>query len=170
MDSTDGNLQDFLMKRISRLFYDPNLTVLFRMIAGGLFIYASIDKIQHPDVFADQIRNYQLLPDASTNFLALVLSWMELICGMALVFGIYLEGSSLILSGLLIIFILGLGSAMWRGLDIDCGCYPIGGEFSKVGLRRIIEDIILLVMVIQIQFADTKRLRLDQWLHRRNIS
>ncbi len=33
-----------------------------RLVIAGVFIYASIDKIIHPDLFAEAVYNYQVLP------------------------------------------------------------------------------------------------------------
>jgi len=44
--------------------------ILFRLLAGGVFVYASVDKILHPDQFAIAVNNYQLLPEPFVNVFA----------------------------------------------------------------------------------------------------
>ena len=47
----------------------------------------------------------------------------------------------------LIVFLILVGQAYARGLDIRCGCYFFEGEAS-LGLRKIIENIILTGMSV----------------------
>ena len=48
--------------------------LILRLVVGGLFIYASIDKIIHVDEFADILGEYQMLRDGYVNPLAMVLN------------------------------------------------------------------------------------------------
>ena len=44
-----------------------------RLILGGVFIYASLDKIAHPAEFAKAIGNYHVVPFGLENLMALAL-------------------------------------------------------------------------------------------------
>jgi hypothetical protein len=99
-----------------------------RMILAGIFIYASIDKIAHPAAFANDIYNYQILPDALINLTALVLPWLELFLGLCLLAGFYLPGAVLTVNGLLIAFLAALIFNLARGIDISCGCFSTGSD------------------------------------------
>ena len=161
MDGKVGDMQDFQANRFGKVISNTYLSFTLRIVLGSVFVYASWDKIAHPDVFAMNIRNYQMIPALASNFLAMVLPWLELYCGLALIFGFFLRGSALLIAGMLIVFIIALTSALLRGLDIDCGCYKTMEAASKVGLRRIIEDIAMLLMAVQIFFADHSFASLD---------
>ena len=56
-----------------------------RLILGGVFVFASIDKILHPAAFAEAVYNYQILPDNLINLTAIVLPWLELVLGSLLI-------------------------------------------------------------------------------------
>ncbi|UCF03831.1 MAG: hypothetical protein JSV14_08635, partial [Deltaproteobacteria bacterium] len=43
----------------------PSTAFVLRIALGCLFIYASLDKIRHPDLFAEAVYNYQLLPEVA---------------------------------------------------------------------------------------------------------
>ncbi|MBT8339514.1 MAG: DoxX family membrane protein [Desulfatitalea sp.] len=96
-----------------------------RIFLGVVFIYAAWDKAIHPADFAQAVANYQILPMAWVNPIALFLPWLELVCGLALIFGMMVRGSTLIVGILIIIFIGALGSGIVRGLDIHCGCFAV---------------------------------------------
>lgn len=130
---------------MKKLFANKYLLLAIRIILGFVFIYAGLEKALMPEAFAKSISNYQLIPDFIINFSAIVLPWIELVCGILLIFGVSVKENSLILSILLSLFIIMITISVMRGLNIDCGCFgTVGG--SKVGLAKIIENIILLAI------------------------
>jgi len=102
-----------------------------RLILGVVFIYASIDKILHPAAFAEAVYNYQILPDALINLTAIVLPWLELLLGIALVSGVCLPGAAFLCNALLITFFGALVFNLSRGLDIHCGCFNTSQEATS---------------------------------------
>lgn len=119
-----------------------NRYVLFaaRFVVGVVFIVASIDKISAPDAFAASVHAYRLLPYVSVNIVALIVPWLELLCGVFLVTGVKLRASALLVTILLALFTIAMISALVRGLNIDCGCF--GKEYaSPVTWMKVFEDI-----------------------------
>ena len=116
------------------------LALFSRIVLGVVLIYASIDKIIHPDAFAKLIGNYNVLPFGLENVVAIILPTLELIVGCCLILGIMLDGSSIITAGMMIVFIFALSQAMIRGIDVSCGCFNVSEaeEGSQIGFRRII--------------------------------
>jgi len=78
------------------------------------------------------------------NLAAIIMPWLELTLGIFLVFGLWIKTSSVLAGIFTFIFIMLMGSAMARGLNIECGCFSLNPEASLVGWRRIIEDILML--------------------------
>jgi uncharacterized membrane protein YphA (DoxX/SURF4 family) len=113
--------------------------LLVRTGLGIVFIWASWDKIGHPGEFASIIDNYRILPAAAVNLTALVLPWVEFICGLLLLSGRGVPGAALTIDLLLLIFILATGFNLYRGVDVNCGCFSVspdaGGE-SALNLVR----------------------------------
>jgi uncharacterized membrane protein YphA (DoxX/SURF4 family) len=108
----------------------PIIAFVLRISLGCVFIYASLDKIIHPDFFAEAVYNYQLSPEVAVNLVAIWLPWLEFWCGVLLVLGLWVGGSILILSGLLLVFLSAIGINLARGLDIHCGCFTTRGTHS----------------------------------------
>jgi len=65
---------------------------LVRVGCGLVFLYASWGKIIDPAGFARVVQNYQLLPPALVHPAAVVLPWVEAVCGLSLVSGVWPEG------------------------------------------------------------------------------
>ena len=102
---------------------DRLFSLAARVILGALFIYASIDKVLHPEAFAKVVYNYQILPNFLINLTAIVLPWLELILGLFLIIGLFREGSVGIVTFLLVVFFGAMVFNLARGLDIHCGCF-----------------------------------------------
>ena len=108
------------------------LELLCRWIAGGVFIYASANKILDPCQFALDIYHYQLTPTFLLNIAAIILPWTEMIMGVCLVLGIAPRGAALGILGILIIFIGALSINFIRGIEFECGCFGSGKDLCKL--------------------------------------
>src|SRR5205807_6370948 len=97
-------------------------------ILGGIFIYAGILKALDPVQFANDIDNYKTLPWFISVRLAFYLPWLEIFCGLAVIFRFLYRGGLSILSLLILIFIGATVAAKVRGLDITCGCFGHASE------------------------------------------
>jgi uncharacterized membrane protein YphA (DoxX/SURF4 family) len=136
---------------------NKTLLVLFRLILGGLFVYAGVLKVLDPLDFAQSIRNYDLVGQSLSLAAAIVLPWLEILAGAALAAGIWKRASALVISGLLVFFILLTLVTILRGLDVDCGCF--GAISRKAGWGLIVEDAAMLYMALAILLAPKKRNR-----------
>jgi putative oxidoreductase len=118
-----------------------------RLILGITFIYASWSKIVSPAEFAKILYGYSLLPAEIINLVAIVLPFVELVCGLALVSGIYTRSSTLIIVFLLLIFIVALSTNLIRGHEFDCGCFSSHktGYFTSATLL-LLRDIVFLAL------------------------
>ena len=123
------------------------VVILCRIVLGGVFIYASIDKIMHPEEFAKAIGNYHVLPFGLENLLALTLPWLELIAGVALIAGVMVDGATIMVIIMNIVFIFAISQALARGISIECGCFSVTSEGGdNIGLQTILRDIGYLIM------------------------
>src|SRR6266581_1480395 len=93
------------------------------LIVGGIFIYAGAIKVLDPVQFANDIDNYKTLPWFISVRLAFYLPWLEIFCGLAVIFRFLYRGGLSILMALIALFIAATIAARARGLDITCGCF-----------------------------------------------
>ena len=130
-----------------------NRSVLFffRLIVGGVFIWAGALKIADPLGFAQNIENYRLFPHILSFFMALTLPWIEVVSGAMLILGIWRTSSSLITSVLLGAFVILVFTAVVRGIDTDCGCF--GSLSGKADAKLMILDIFLCFCAVNIFLA-----------------
>ena len=128
--------------------------VALRIILGGLFIYASIHKIIHPDRFLLAVNNYRFLPEFIARPFAAIMPWCELLCGIGLISGVFLRGAALITAALYLAFIIAMAQALARGLNISCGCFT-ETETEPIHVLTLIRDIALFLMAFWVFFAYT---------------
>ena len=152
--------QSITNRMINKIKYFK-IDLLARFILGFVFIYASLDKIIDPLLFSDAIDNYHITPKSLNNIFALIVPCLELIIGVFLILGIYLNGSSTLAIALMFWFIFIILQALIRGIDLDCGCFDLAQKDIKdtnVNVRlemikRIIEDVVFLILGIIIKIT-----------------
>jgi uncharacterized membrane protein YphA (DoxX/SURF4 family) len=115
---------------------------------GGVFLYASYDKILNPAAFADAVYNYQILPDAAVNLAALTLPWLEFLLGICLIAGFWMPGATAISTGLMLVFIASLVYNQMRGLDIHCGCFSTETTEGPAGIWTVLRDVAFLAVAV----------------------
>lgn len=120
--------------------------LLARLVLGGTFLYASLDKIADPAAFAEAIANYHLLPPSTQGFVAAILPWVEALAGGLLLIGLMTAGASLVVAALSATFALAITSALWRGLDVSCGCFTLQPGAATAGWGHVGLDLALLAV------------------------
>jgi len=119
-----------------------------RILLGGIFVWASWDKIIDPAAFAQAIANYQIVPSATGNLAALILPWVELVCGGCLILNRWTQGSAFIAAALMVVFIGALAYNIFRGVDVNCGCFTLDEEAPGNMWLYLARDAIFLVVAI----------------------
>ena len=136
-------------------YFKGPLVILCRLVLGGVFIYASLDKIANPAEFAKAIGNYHVLPFGLENLLALFLPWLELLTGILLIAGIMVDGATILIISMNIVFIFAISQALARGISIECGCFSVSTEGgSNIGFQTILRDFVYLIMAFIIFYRN----------------
>jgi uncharacterized membrane protein YphA (DoxX/SURF4 family) len=143
----------------------PWLTLLARLILGGVLIAAGALKVGNLQKSAMAVRAYELLPVWMANLFGYVLPWIEIGIGLLLVLGALVKINGLLGALIMLAFIIAIAQAWARGLSIDCGCFGDGGvvdpEDTKY-LSTIIRDIGLLGLGVFLYFYPKGRFALDK--------
>ena len=134
------------------------IPIISRLILGFIFIYFSWDKIINPVLFAKLVENYDILPSDLINIGVLVLPWIELLIGICLILGVFIDTSALISLVLLSLFVIMIFQAFLRGKSIDCGCLladisDASAQSKRVHMmQRIIQDICFIGYAIIVKY------------------
>jgi uncharacterized membrane protein YphA (DoxX/SURF4 family) len=147
-----------LNKRLRSFFKSSWLELIARWILGITFIYASYHKIISPGDSAKIIYGYDLLPDVLINLIAIILPFVELFSGLALILGIYPVSAVLIVNGMLLTFIIALSINLVRGHEFDCGCFSFGKTgYSSSVPQVLVRDIMYFFLGLQVFFYNRRR-------------
>jgi uncharacterized membrane protein YphA (DoxX/SURF4 family) len=107
--------------------------VMARVFLGASFCYLGLVKASDPVAFLKQVRAYELISQPILlNSVAVILPWLEMLCGLLLILGVALRGTALVTLTLLVFFtgaVANRGVALAREQDerlclikFDCGC------------------------------------------------
>ena len=112
------------------LRFQPVITLLARLVLGGVLLAAGGLKVFKPTESANAVAAYKLLPTELAHLLGYALPWLEVAIGLLLILGIMVRPAA-ILSGLIMVVFIGAIASVWaRGMLIDCGCFGGGGEID----------------------------------------
>jgi len=132
------------------------VVIVLRIAVGGVFIYAGATKIGSPSAFYADIQAYRILPHLAAWGMAVYLPWLEIFCGLGMVFKLCYRGALLSLLILMIVFTIALASGMVRGLDISCGCF---GSIADVNYPLKLAMNVCLTIVIGVLLKAEARSR-----------
>jgi uncharacterized membrane protein YphA (DoxX/SURF4 family) len=148
--------------------YQPWLTLLLRLILGGVLLVAGALKVTDPYSSATSVRAYQILPVDLANFLGFVLPFAEVAIGIFLIVGIWVRLNAIAGGALMIMFIIAISQAWIRGISLDCGCFGNGGLLESDELPvwnytlEIARDIVLAAFAVYIYRFPQGKLGLDK--------
>jgi len=111
------------MSRAAKIIYH-----VARVVLGLTFLYAGLIKSEDVTTFAGQVANYKILPYSWNFVVAASVPYVEMIAGFLLLINRRVRPAALVCIGMLVVFMILLGSVILRGLDIDCGCFKPGGQ------------------------------------------
>jgi uncharacterized membrane protein YphA (DoxX/SURF4 family) len=131
--------------------------MLSRLVIGIMLIYASFYKIIEPASFAKAIWYYHLVPGSLINLMALILPWLELICGLGLILGTFYQGAKVWSALMMVVFMIALASTIVRGIDIDCGCFKASQGATGSAWNSLIFDLVAMLFVIQMMISKSRR-------------
>lgn len=143
------------------------LPMLIRLFLGGLFLYMGVAKIGHPVEFLKQIRLYEMLPEHPPYYLnatAIVLPWLEVLCGVALIVGVWIRGAATQIAIMLCVFtpaifmralaIHNTEGTPFTDIEFDCGC----GSGVVVIWQKLLKNSGLLLLAVFALLSRSRRL------------
>ena len=97
------------------------------------------------------------------NLFALVLPWLELLAGVALLLGLWTRSSAALVGLLLVVFIAAISFNLYRKNAIDCGCFDVTAVGRSVAERLsdmrwdILRDLGVLALAAEVVFASREK-------------
>lgn len=146
----------------------PWVGVGARLMLGVVWVVAGVIKLPDPAESVRAVRAYRLLPEAMVPVVGYGLPVLEVSIGVLLVVGAFVRFSAVVSAVLLAGFLVGIGSAWARALEIDCGCFGGGGQVAATETRypqEVARDTALLVVALALAMWPRTRLSLSSAPH-----
>lgn len=131
---------------------------LARLAVAGLFLTACITKIRNPELFALSVHRYRLLPGEWVNIVAMVMPWIELTAGLAVLAAparIRAAGA-LIITGMLAVFTVAISLNLLRGIEASCGCFSTRADAAVSDGWNLVRNLSLIWLSLAV-FLDAFR-------------
>lgn len=150
--------------------------LIARLILAYMFITMGAAKVADPWTFAKIIRQYGIFPDSAPyllNLTAVVLPWLEIVTGAALLVGINVRGAALIQLLMLVPFTWAIlhrafqmqvetGKSFFE-IKFDCGC---GGGIEIIW-QKVLKNAGLILLALYAVLSRTRRWCLDRFFDHR---
>jgi uncharacterized membrane protein YphA (DoxX/SURF4 family) len=147
-----------------------------RLVLGGLFFYMGVNKIVGSVAFLKQVNLYEMLPVDPPYYLnatAIVLPWMEVLCGTALILGVWIRGGATQIAIMLCAFtpaiflralaIHNADGIPFLDIEFDCGC----GGGPVIIWKKLLSNSGLLLLALFALFSQSRRLTIAKLLQDR---
>lgn len=152
-----------------------------RLAVAGIFAWAAVMKLRDPQFFADAVKGFKIFgrdgyygpaTDHMNVLTTFAVPWVEVVCAVLLVLGLWTRAAGLLLSLLTIAFIIAIMSVLFRGLDVKCACF---GEAylmcpGEIGKCHLFQNSIILGLTVLVTVCGGGRLGLEGLLARRGQS
>lgn len=121
--------------------------ILIQWALGAIFIYSGVEKIGHPQDFLGTVYDFRLAGPLLGLTVTVVMPWLELVLGLALISGVFPGGALFAASVLGSLFLIVQASAIVRGLTISCGCFG-PDEAHMVGMGTFVRTFLIFLAAV----------------------
>jgi len=145
----------------------PWVGTVFRLVLGGVFLWAGWEKLADPRGFVQAVRAYDVTPEWLSKAIGYGLPVLEVCLAALLIVGVITRIAAAVSAALMLVFLIGIVQAAIRGLKLECGCFGGGGASDSTQYTLdILRDLGLLVLAVYLVLWSFTRLSIEEYLGR----
>lgn len=156
--------------RVFNARFQPIITLLARLVLGGVLLAAGGLKVLKPTESANAVAAYKLLPTNLAHLAGYALPWLEVALALLLIVGFMVRPAAVVSGLIMFVFAAAIASVWARGMLIDCGCFGGGGELDPslaAEVRRtyfieIMRDLGLALSAVYLYFFPYGKLSIEK--------
>ncbi len=129
-----------------------------RLFTAGIFGWAAVVKLGNISAFGDAVKGFKIFGrngyyGPRTEHLNILTTfavpWVEIICAVLLVLGLWTRAAALLMWVLTVVFIIAIMSVLYRGIDVKCGCFGDGYLLcpGSMSLCHVFQNTLILAVV-----------------------
>ena len=128
------------------------VVLVFRLILAGFFLTSAYGKLVDIERYSvDAVYNFGILPMFLARPFGLIMPFIELLCGLGLVFGVLTRLSALGIALMSLSFFIAKAIVLSQGRSIECGCF--GAVIDTLASVTIFMDIPMMILALAIMFS-----------------
>jgi uncharacterized membrane protein YphA (DoxX/SURF4 family) len=128
------------------------VVLIFRLILAAFFLTSAYGKLVDIERYSvDAVYNFGILPMFLARPFGLVMPFIELLCGLGLLFGVLTRLSALGIALMSISFFIAKAIVLSQGRSIECGCF--GAVIDTLASVTIFMDIPMMILALVIMFS-----------------
>lgn len=128
------------------------LVIPARLILGFTLALAGAAKLRYPSGFAAGVAQYAILPATLARLYGYLLPALELVTGMLLLVGVWVQLAAVLATAMLSSFAIAVGSNLARKRKMPCFCFGMNAA-DTIGWHTFTRIVLLLVASIALVFA-----------------
>ncbi|OFS19026.1 MauE/DoxX family redox-associated membrane protein [Corynebacterium sp. HMSC04H06] len=148
------------MKKLDKSLILDLVSAFARFFMAYIWIAAGVEKLNKHFTMTQTIEAYQIFTPEWSHYLAYLIGPLEIAGGVLLLLGLFMRSAAKVGIIVLVLFMIGIGQAWARGLDIDCGCFevdPANTDQVMDYVKTLGRDLFFLVLMVWIWVRPFKR-------------
>jgi hypothetical protein len=145
---------------------NPGVVFAFRLLLAAIFLLSSFGKLVDIERYSvDAVYNFGILPMVLARPFGLVMPFIELLCGLGLLFGVLTRLSALGVALMSLALFAAKAIVLSQGRTIECGCF--GAVVDTLASVTIFMDIPMFVLALVVMLAPSSArhwLAFGRWL------
>jgi len=131
------------------------LTLVCRVLLAAIFLLSSVGKLVDLERYSvDAVYNFGILPMWLARPFGLVMPFIELLCGLGLLFGVLTRLSALGSALMSLAFFVAKAIVLAQGRSIECGCF--GAIIDTLASVTIFMDIPMVLLSLVVMFSRSR--------------
>lgn len=128
-----------------------------RVSLGFLFLLAASGKLRDPVKFMGGMDEYGIVHGWTLPLGAVAMPGIELLSALLLLLAWRTRAAAMLVSGMLLLFIGAMASALYRKLDLDCSCFDLmGADPALLAHGPLVRDLVLTALALVFHFLSTE--------------
>ena len=139
---------------LERLYTSPSVVLVFRFILASFFLISAFGKLVNIERYSvDAVYNFGILPFVLARPFGLAMPFIELLCGLGLLFGVLTRLSAFGIALMSLSFFIAKAIVLGQDRSIECGCF--GAVIDTLASVTIFMDMPMMALALVVMLSSS---------------